>query len=216
MTMRLGIAAAAVGALLLAGCGGDKSDGDKSADAEKFAAQSADKIMAAVVKDMGELETMRMKGSATSEGEQTTIDFHMSAGGDCVGVVSQGGKDAQIRSVDGESWVEDGEHGGKWVSLGSEMPFGNTCNLSTFLEGLDGTANEYGKTATDTIDGKDVVTVELTSEGDTGKLSVLAEAPHYLVRAEQGTGEEAFSSNFSEFDEPFEVEPPAAADVVQD
>src|SRR6478752_5708842 len=231
MTIRVGLALAVLGlgAATLTGCGGG---GDSD-----FEKQSAEDIVGSAKTDMKKLDSVKVAGTVTSDGQEISLDVQSGSGGNCTGSITVGGGTTELLGVDGETWMRPDEAfwrsfggdsadqilsvvGDKWVVIGAdEDSFNQFCDVDQLLDELlkddkdDGST--YKKVGTDEVDGDDVVKVENNDPEDGPSIGyVLADDPHYLVKVERTEGDEQGSVTFSDFDEEFDVEAPADDDVV--
>ena len=97
--------------------------------------------------------------------------------------------------------------------------FNTFCNVNDLLDQLlkDDPEDDstYSKNGTTDVDGDEVIKIDNTDPKDgTSTGYVLVDEPHYLVKIEKTEGEDTGSVTFSEFNEEFEVEAPAADEVV--
>ncbi len=119
---------------------------------------------------------------------------------------SQGGEQASVIT---------GLIGDKWTTDSSDPEgFAELCDLDELLSDLnsDDIAGDDSKvTGTQDVSGKETVTIAFTSDdGNQGTAYVAAEDPHYFVRFDVP---EEGAMGFSRFDEPLEVEKPAAGEI---
>lgn len=230
MTTKVGMALVALGlgAATLTGCGGGGSD---------FADKSADDIVKTSKSDMEGLDSVKVAGTVTSDGQEITIDLQSNSSGDCTGSIGVDGGTAELLGVDGETWMRPDEAfwrsfggasadqilsvvGDKWVVIGAdEDSFNQFCDVDQLLEELlkddEDDDSTYKKLGTDELDGEDVVKVENNDSEDGPSVGyVLTDEPHYLVKVERTEGDEQGSVTFSDFDEEIEVEAPADDEVV--
>lgn len=224
---RMGWVAAGFGmAALLSACGG--SD---------FTDQSGQEIADASKKAMGELDSVKVSGKITTDGQEVTIDVQTNDDGDCTGSIGTGGGTAELLGVDGDVWFKPDEAfwrasagdtadqilsvvGDKWVVVPSSGDgFDQFCDIDDLLDELIKSDKEDGEkyTAKDTekVDGDEAVPVEHTSKDDGTSVGyVLVDDPHYLVKIEKTDGDDKGSVTFSEFDEKVDVEAPAEDDAI--
>jgi hypothetical protein len=212
----------------LAGCGGKDGGGDSD-----FAKQSGTKIADAARTDMEDLEQVKYSGDITTDGSSIQLDIQASAAGDCTGTIGIGDGSAELLAKDGTNWFRPDEAfwranagaqadaiiaavGDKWV-LDTDANFAQFCDLDAFFDNIfsdDDTESDYETKGTDEIDGEEVVKVERTGEDGPSTGYVLVDGEHYLVKLERTDEDDTGSIEFSEFNEEFEVEAPAADDVV--
>lgn len=233
MTMKvtMGLAALGLGAAMLTGCGGSDGDGGSGDDFEGLA---ADKIVERAKKDMEGLESVRVAGSITTEGETIELDMQLSTAGDCTGSIGFGGGTTELLGTGGSVWMKpDADFwgafagpsadqvaklvGDKWVVVpDGEEGFGEMCDLDELLDELikDDSDTTYSKSGEDEIDGEKVLAIESKDEDGTSTGYVLADEPHYLVKVEKTDGEEPGTVTFGDFDEAVEVEAPSDDEVI--
>ena len=225
---RMGLVAAGFGmAALLSACGGG----------DDFTDQSGQEIADASKKAMGDLDSVKVAGKITTDGQEVTIDVQTNDDGDCTGSIGTGGGTAELLGVDGDIWFKPDEAfwrgsagdtadqilavvGDKWVVVPTSGDgFDQFCDIDDLLDELIKSEKEDGDkyTAKDTekVDGDEAVPVEHTSEDDGTSVGyVLVDEPHYLVKIEKTKGDDTGSVTFSEFDEKFTAEAPADDDVI--
>ena len=224
---RMGLVAAGFGmAALLSACGG--SD---------FTDQSGQEIADASKKAMGDLDSVKVSGKITTDGQEVTIDVQTNDDGDCTGSIGTGGGTAELLGVGGDIWFKPDEAfwrasagdtadqiisvvGDKWVVVPTSGDgFDEFCNIDDLLDELVKSEKEDGDkyTAKDTekVDGDEAVPVEHTSEDDGTSVGyVLVDEPHYLVKIEKTDGDDNGSVTFSDFNAKVEVEAPAEGDAI--
>lgn len=225
-TYAMGIAIAAT----MLGCGGDDGGdgGDDGGDSSGFAEESAEDIVAAAQKAMGDLESVHLSGDIDSDGSTIALDLSLSTTGSCAGDVTIDGGGLEVLQVDGEGWFKADDAfwqaqapdqaeaiiaaaGGKWV-VDTDGQFTSFCDLESFLEEVvsPDDENEFEKGDTTDVDGDEAI--EIT--GDDSSAFIATDEPHYILKLE-GTAEgEEGSMTFSDFDEEIEVEAPAEDDIV--
>lgn len=241
MRPALSIALLPLLALGLAACGDDDSSGsDATDDKSTESSQSAhyedtpiDQIGDDVEKAMKDLETVHLAGNIVDDGQKILMDVTVSRGGDCQGTMQlDGGGSFDILGVEGVSYFKADEAfwksqvgdqasvitaaiGDKWATDSSDPEgFAELCDLDELLSDLnsDDIAGDDSKvTGTQEVSGKETVTIAFTSDdGNPGTAYVSAEDPHYFVRFDVP---EEGAMVFSRFDEPLEVEKPAAGEI---
>lgn len=221
----------------LGACSDDEpgGDGETAAESSDFTAQEGAEIRDAAAAAMGELESLRVSGELTVDGEEISIDLASSRGGDCTGTIGVDGADADVLSAGGETWFRPSEEfwraqggaqadqiielvAGRWVVLGEDDGFAELCDLDQLLEELlDETDEEttYETGEVSDVEGTSAVAVVSTDEdGETSTGYIAVDEPHLLVRIEKTEGEEPGTVDFSGFDEPVEAEAPAADETV--
>lgn len=224
------IAMAAVGlgtAALLTACGGG----------DDFTDQSADDIVSTAKSAMGDLKTVKVSGSVTSDGQQLDIDLQASSEGDCTGTIGVAGGTTELLGVGGSTWMRPDEAfwratagdsadqviaavGDKWVVIPAEDDSFNTfCDLNDLLDQLlkedDSDGSTYSKNGTADLDGEKTLKIDNEDPKDgTSTGYVLVDEPHYLVKIEKTEGADTGNVTFSQFDEEFEVQAPGDDEVV--
>ncbi|WP_148573365.1 hypothetical protein [Nocardioides caldifontis] len=213
-----GVAAAA----LLSACGGG------------FAEESPEAIGEAAEKDMKALESVRIAGELTSDGEEISVDMALTTDGDCQGTLGIQGGSTEIRSLGGETWMKpdaafweasageqaaliQGVVGDKWVVLGDDQDFAELCDLDELLDqmGGDDDDSKAETDGTEDVDGTEAVkVVGETDEGDPVTVWVKVDEPHHILKMQVTEGGEPGEITFSDFDEKLEVEAPADDEVV--
>lgn len=226
----MGLAALGLGAAMLAGCGGSDNDGG----GDDFEGQTADKIVERAKKDMEGLESVRVTGSVTTDGQEIELDMQLNTKADCSGTIGFGGGSTELLGTDGSVWMKPDEAfwkafagdgaeqimgivGDKWVVVpDGEDGFAELCDLDELLDELikDDDDTTYSKSGDDEIDGEKVLAIESKDEEGTSTGYVLVDEPHYLVKVEKTEGDEPGSVTFGEFDEPVDVEAPSDDEVV--
>lgn len=244
---RIGLAVAALGVTTaLVGCSGDDGgdNGGEStggADTADFAELAPEEIVDLAREDMRKLESVKVSGTVTNDGQEITIDLQTSSAGDCTGSISLDEGTAELIGVEGETWMRPNEEfwrlsagpeaegilslvRDKWVAVptGGDS-FDQFCDLDELLDELlsddeadpEDTLTSRG---TEDLDGEEVVLIDKEDAGEdndgTATSYVLVEAPHYLVKVEKTEGEDTGAVTFSEFDAEFDVEPPPADEVI--
>jgi len=230
MTIRVGLALAVLGlgAATLTGCGGG---GDSD-----FEKQSAEDIVGSAKTDMKKLDSVKVAGTVTSDGQEISLDVQSGSGGNCTGSITVGGGTTELLGVDGQTWMRPDEAfwrsfggdsadqilsavGDKWVVIGAdEDSFNQFCDVDKLLDELlkdESDDSTYKKLGSDELDGDDVIKVENNDSEDGPSTGyVLVDEPHYLVKVERTEGSDQGSVTFSDFDAKFDVEAPADDEVV--
>ena len=226
-------------AAVLTACGGsDGSDGGggDGTSADDFAAQPGKEIVAAARAAMADLESLKLAGSITADGQEIDLDIQTNADGDCAGSIGIAGGTAELLGVGGDIWFKPDTAfweasagaqadqiislvGDKWVVVGEDDGFSEFCDVDELLEELisdeDDKDTTFTKGDVTDVDGGDAIPVESTEAEDGASTAyVLVDAPNYLVKIEKTEGEDTGSVTFSEFDETFEVEAPAEDDTI--
>lgn len=229
----IGLAVAGLGAAaVLTACSGSDSGGD---DGSAFAKEPAEDIAAAAKSAMADLNSLKVSGEVTSDGQQISIDLQTDVDGNCTGSMGIDDGTVELLGVDGSTWMKPDEAfwtsfagegaqqvmsivGDKWVVIPSDGDsLSQFCNAGDLIDQLvkdDAEETTYTTTGTDTLDGQDVVLVDSDDpENGVSTGYVLVDEPHFLVKVERTEGDVGMVT-FSEFDEPVEVEAPAADDQI--
>ncbi len=205
-------------------------------DSEKFADGSADDIVKTAKADMAELDAVKVAGTIASDGKEVSLDLQVDSDDDCTGSLGVGSGTTELLGVGGTIWIRPDEAfwrasagdaadkviaavGDKWVVLpATDDSFKQFCDVNALLDQMlkenDSDHGKYTKQGTDSVDGDDVVKVDNTDDQGSATGYVLTDDPHYLVKIVKTDGEDTGEMAFSEFNETFEVEAPADADVV--
>lgn len=230
---RIGLAVAGLGAVaVLTACSGSDSGGDEGSD---FAKEPAEDIAAAAKSAMADLNSLKVSGEITSDGQQISIDVQTDVDGNCTGSMGIDDGTVELLGVDGSTWMKPDEAfwtsfagegaqqvlsivGDKWVVIPADGDsLSQFCNAGDLIDQLvkdDAEETTYTTTGTDSLDGQDVVLVDSDDpENGVSTGYVLVDEPHFLVKVERTEGDVGMVT-FSEFDEPVEVEAPAADDQI--
>ncbi|MEU6670415.1 hypothetical protein [Streptomyces sp. NPDC046727] len=200
------------------------------------AAQISEKARVA----MTELKSFKGKGNMRSDGEQVTFDFAVAKKGSCQGTFTSGGASAGFREVGGATYMkgdekfwqqmgsEDGSSSedtkalvellkGRWFKVPAEQakeddkfPF---CDIDGMFE-KDEKDSRLTRGADTEVNGKPAVTLTGKDGAETMTLLVSAEGEPYALRMTVEGGKEPGSFDFSAFNEPVTVTPPAADEIV--
>lgn len=229
-----------VAALALTGCGGsdggDGGDGGKAKAEAGFTDKSGADIAQAAKDDMKELESVKFAGDITQDGKDTSLDIQVSSSGDCTGSVTVDDATAEVLSAGDTFWIKPDEAfwklqvgdsadaiidkvGDKWVTLpAGDNSFAAFCNIDDLLDQLlsDDSDASYEKGDVEEVDGEDAIAVTRTNADDDSESVgyVRVAKGHYLVKIERTKGDDTGTVTFSEFDEDFTAEAPAADDQI--
>ncbi|ANH37913.1 hypothetical protein I601_1477 [Nocardioides dokdonensis FR1436] len=221
----------------LVACGGDSDTGagGDSGSASAFAEQDGAAIRDAAGDAMGDLESLRVQGDLTVDGQEISLELAASTSGDCTGTIGIDGAEAEVLSVGGESWFRPSEEfwqaqagsqadqiidlvDGRWVVLGEDDGFSEFCDLDELLDELVDDSDEdttYETGETSDVDGTSAVAVVSTDEdGEVSTGFVAVDEPHHLLRIEKTEGEDPGSVVFSGFDEEVGASAPADDEIV--
>jgi len=226
------VAALTVAALTVAltGCSGGEENLSKAREyAKGDAAAIAQEARAA----MRGLDTMHVAGTITQGEEAIDLDLSVSQSGDCSGTIGVGGGAIELRSVDGKAWYKADrafwqasapghadrvmkQVGDRWVVLaGSLSSLRSFCRIDALTDlMLSGSAN-YGVEGAEMVGETATVRLSVVQPGSAIAAYVLPGDPHYVVRMTRpaAQGEDTGELAFSEFDQDFTVDAPAASDV---
>lgn len=220
-------------AVLTACGGGDGTGATESTD--DFADGSAEEITKAAGEAMQGVDSLRMAGEITTDGEQISLDMQVSTVGDCQGSLSLGGGSAELISVGSETWFKPDEAfwratagpqadqiisvvGDKWVVVPpEEAGIASLCDLDELTDELasDDGDQPATKGETEEVDGQDAIVIESeTSDGDPLKGWVAVDGEHYILKMEVDQGAEPGTITFSDFDEEVDIQAPPEDDVI--
>lgn len=224
--MRISVAVALTTALTLSACGGNS-------EAEDYKETSVDQVRKDAEKAMTGLESVRVAGDMTSQGQTIGVDVALSKAGACEGSMElEGTGTIDVLMVDDKGYVKADEKfwasqlgpqgpaaakkiGDKWVAAkGGVEQMLSFCSFEGFVSGLAKAEEDSWKEVTGTSEVEGEETVEVKFEGadkTEGIAHVAAAEPHYVLRYDLG---DKGDLDFSEFDEPVEPEAPASGDVV--
>jgi hypothetical protein len=212
------VATVALGAVVLAGCGGGSSGGDNGV-ADKTADEIADASLAAAKS----ADSVYINGSVENDGDPLEIDMHivdgeggaghLSTGGQSFDIVRAGdkvyikGDDAFWKGIGGDAAVQ--LFHGKWlVADSSEENFAPFLPLTDIEQFFDGVLGEHGtleKGDTTEVDGTKAVAIE---EPD-GTVYVATEGEPYPLKVEGG--DDKGSISFDDWNEGYDIEVPEDA-----
>lgn len=242
---------AALAAALLTGCSdGDPGDGSEvgqepttstsgeptEAGGDDFLDQEPAEIVAAAQDAMAGLQSVRMAGGMTNDGQRLDLDVAMSKDGSCSGSITVDGGTFSVIGVGGEMWFQADEAfwtanagdqaatiidliDGRWVVVPpDDDSFAEFCNLEEFLGEVvsdDGDDDVYELGEVTDVDGVEAVgVVNTTEDGGPSTGYVQVEGEHYLLRMVREEGDEPGDISFSAFDEPVVASAPAPEDTV--
>lgn len=245
------LATAAITAVVLTGCSdGDPGDGgdtaregtesstaptEDSGDSDAFVGQEPDAIAQAAKDAMAGLQSVRVAGSITNDGQEMSIDLALSNEGDCSGSFTIDGGTVSLVGTGGQVWFQgddafwqssSGEQAstiidlidGRWVVVApTDDSFDQFCHLDSLLEEMVESNDEdtYEKGDVTDIDGSEAIgIVNTTQDGGPSTGYVQVEGDHYLLQIVREEGEEPSDVSFSAFDEPVVAKAPAPEDTV--
>ncbi|MGW2046972.1 hypothetical protein ACWCPF_17585 [Streptomyces sp. NPDC001858] len=199
-------------------------------------AQISEKARVAMVK----LDSFKVKGDITTDGERMIVDFSVASTGDCQGTFTTGGASADVREVSGVSYMkgdekfwqqmgsEDGTSPeetaaitemlkGRWFKMSAEdakaddkFPF---CDVATMFE-KDEEDSQLTRGADTEVNGTPAVTLTGKDGAATLTLLVAAKGEPYALRMTHEGGEEPGTIDFSAFNAPVTVTPPPPGEVM--
>jgi hypothetical protein len=232
------VAAVALTAALVSGCGDDGGGGGGGGgegEDSDFTELTADEISEEARDARADLEAVTIDGTLSSEGQEIEITMSIGAGGNCTGEFGTQGASAEILGVDGTVWFRPDDAfwtlfagpdlapqiiaaaGDRWVTLPEDdTSFKPFCDIEEFLSELvDSDDATYTKGETEEIDGEETIEI-ISDRPDEGTSSgyVLVDGDHYLVRISKTEGEDPGEVTFSGFDEQPDVEAPAEDEQV--
>ncbi|MEV6833851.1 hypothetical protein AB0N17_04905 [Streptomyces sp. NPDC051133] len=238
-------------ALSLTACGDDKGDAKAAGDAtsatpsptqspDPFKGLTPDQISEKARVAMTKLDSFKVKGGMTTDGEHMTFDFAVAAKGNCHGSFTTGGASAEIREVGGTTYMkgdekfwqqmgkEDGSSSketdalaemfkGRWFKMPAEdaksddkFPF---CDIGTMFE-KDEKESHLTRGADTEVNGTPAATLKGKDGAATQTLLISAKGEPYALRLTAEGGKEPGSFDFSAFNEPVTVTPPPAGEVI--
>ncbi|MBC7278764.1 hypothetical protein [Nocardioides sp.] len=212
----------------LAGCGEEEGTLSQARD---YANEPGNQIAEHARTAMHDLDTVHVEGDVLdSEGTKITVDLDVSAEDTCVGKVSIGEGEISLRAIAGSAWYQGDEEfwksiapakgegeriakrvGDKWVKLEGELAslraFCSIDSLTAQMVPAEAEAQTVGPAMA--AEGPSV-RLDVTHGDTESRTYVLASEPHRIVKWTQGSSGEL---TFSDFDEEFQVEEPAAGEV---
>jgi hypothetical protein len=224
--MRISVAIALTTALTLSACGG-------GSEAEDYQKTSVDQVRKDAEKAMTGLESVRVVGDMTTQGQTIGVDVALAKDGTCEGTmeIDKAGS-IDVLVVDEKGYVKAEQEfwasqlgpqgsaaakkiGDKWVAAtGGVEQMLSFCSFEGFVSGLAKAEEDSWKevTGTSEVDGEETVEVKFEGADKTeGIAHVAAAEPHHVLRYDLG---DRGNLSFSEFDEPVEPEAPGSGDVV--
>ncbi|MEU0312785.1 hypothetical protein [Nocardioides sp. NPDC006273] len=210
----------------LTGCG--EEEGTLS-QAREYAKEPGNQIAEHARTAMHELDTVHVEGDVLdSEGTKITVDLDVSAEDTCVGKVSIGDGEISLRAIAGSAWYQGDEEfwksiapekgariadrvGDKWVKLEGELASLRAfCSIDSLTAQMVPSEAEAQAVGPAMSAAGPSVRLDVTHGDTESRTYVLAAEPHRIVKWTQGGSGELF---FSDFDEEFQVEEPAAGEV---
>jgi hypothetical protein len=216
-------------AATLAACGSD--GGGESND---FADQSIDKIKEQVLADMHDAKSLTLKGSFSSDSQETSLELSADTDGNCTGSVSAGEGTADFIKAGDATFIKADEAfwranagasadavlkviGEKWAKLPAGVnQFAEFCDRDTFIKELedDNEGDEKAEKGDETeVDGQQALEIISDEDGDTTHAWVATEGKHYILKLES-EGDEPGEFTFNDYDEPVDAKAPADGEFV--
>lgn len=223
---------ALLGSLALTACGSDSTDttdasSEPTAEANGVQDLTADEILQEASDALDSVTSVRISGDITQDGQQTSLDMQFSNEGEgsATGTVSVGEDSITLLVVDGQVyfsaeasfWESQGlpsafldSVDGKYVEVPStDDSFGTFTDLGQFTDELLTPEGDVTKGEESTVN--DMPVIQLISSKDDGVLSIALEGEPLPVQvSSEGEGE----INFTDWNEPVDVEAPPADDIV--
>ncbi len=210
---------------LLVGCG-DGDDSDPPETKESYATYySAPRIMADGFEATLDLESVHLGSETRDDDGLTVVDVSLRRDGDCLGRLQLPGwaEPADFAVVDGRDylrgsatfWGDDADrYAGRWVTTGELASYCDwDVRLAPFTRPID--EQLTSKDGIAEVDGVDTVKVSTPTTGGRLRAWVTVAEPHHVVRLALTGGRSTGQIELSAYDEPVEVTPPPAADVVE-
>ncbi|WP_141778875.1 hypothetical protein [Nocardioides albertanoniae] len=212
----------------LAGCG---DDGGTLSQAREYAREPGNRIAEQARAAMHDIDAVHVEGEVLDpSGTKITIDLDVSAKGSCLGTVDIGDGQISLRAIGGSAWYQGDEDfwksiapgksegkeiadrvGDKWVALEGELAslraFCSIDSLTAQMAPAEAEAEAIGPAM---VYRTPTVQLDVTHGETQSRTYVVASEPHRIVKWTQGSAGEL---RFSDFDQEFHVEEPAAADV---
>ena len=207
------------------GCGSSSSGGGESA----ASSMSANELIEAAAKATKGSKSVRVNVHVTGS-QQTEVEILNVPGKGVQGKIVTKGKTAEFVLVGGDFYIKGGEAlyssaggaaallKGKWLKIPASTAQAGGLNqvenladlLNQNLSKLKGQDSHLTKTGEKTIEGKKVVGLTGTQNGQKGTVYVEAESPHYPVALEAGApGGGTAKATFSGWNENTKVKAPA-------
>lgn len=173
------------------------------------------------------LKSVHVKANVIENGSAVAIDLNTDTSGNCIGTVTLAGQPVSIIGLPSTKvYMKAGSgfwtaHGGaaaatmltdKWITGFPSSEFESFCNLSNVTKSMtsDPVAKDKPKVVgTATVDGVDVVNLQVTGSSGRTTLSIATSAPHNLIKAVSADGKSTLS--FSQFNQPVKATAPAGA-----
>jgi hypothetical protein len=218
-----GVLCGAVILAAVAACGSSSSSSHAAAAADPLASLSAVQIGDKAVADFKAASSVHMAGSATGSGE--TVDVNLWLASDkCAGTITQPGVGSfQLLEVDGTAWVKPDEQflkskagsnpavlqlmQGKYLKDTSSQ-FSQLCNLTQIADSFKTGNGTLVKEPYTQIAGQRVLPLRAT-DNSVGYVTDSAE-PLLIRVSKTGSG----LVNLTDYNVPFTVTPPPAAQVI--
>jgi hypothetical protein len=219
-----GVVFSAIIVAAVAACGGSSSSSHTTAASDPLASLSADQIRDKAVADLKSASSVHVAGTATGSGEAVDLDLWV-ANGKCAGTITESGAGSfQLLAVDGTAWIKPDEQflkskagsnpavlrlmQGKYLE-DSSNPFSQLCSPTQMADGMKMSGGTLVKEPYTQVAGQRVLPLRFTEDNSVGYVTDSADP--LLVRvAKTGSG----LVNFTDYNVPFTVTPPPAAQVI--
>jgi hypothetical protein len=196
---------------------------------------SASQVLSVVAKAAKSASAVHVKGDIVDSGSKISLDVQMNKDGSASGTVGQDGQTIHLIVANGVDYVQftkdllsaaglDPSSGpgtlllNKWVSSKSQLLAGSgmestfqEVSFNSFVSGLFGDiSGEAAKASgTTTVDG---VPVEVYKAQD-GTAYVSTSSPHYLIRLVAAPSDGSGQVDFTGWDKPVRIDPPAPGQI---
>ncbi len=212
------IAALAVIALALGGCGGSSENG--------VASKSADEIVGAAKTAADSASSVHVSGSIVTGGTPVTLDLTLASGKGATGEISENGLSFKLimtgdtvymsgspafyRRIGGTAAVQ--LLAGKWLKApatsGEFASFGSLANMRTLIDSTLSSHGTLAKGSTTTVGGQSAIAVTDTTKG--GTLYVATKGQPYPLQITK-TGAESGRITFDRWNQSVTITPPSNA-----
>jgi hypothetical protein len=213
------LAAVALSACAIAGCGSSSTNGVES--------KSPTAIIAEAQKAAEGAKSVKVAGSVSSGGTKLTLDLQIAQGQGAKGTISEGPLSFELVRAGGSVYIKGSaafyQHfahneaaakllQGRWLQApatsGEFATLGGLTDIHQLLSSALGQHSSFAKGGTSTIDGKTVIAVKDTSSG--GVVYVATTGKPYPVQISK-TGSTGGKVTFSEWDAPVTITAPTGA-----
>jgi hypothetical protein len=211
---------------VLVGCGdGDDPLATPTGAASYAMYHAAPRIMADGFEATLALDSVHLRSETHADGGVTLMDLSLSRDGDCIGRLqlpawSEPADFLVLNGVDyvrgsAEFWGDAaGQYADRWVTTGDLASY---CDFKERLTPFTRPIDEEltSRDGESQLDGQEVVRVSTPTQGGRLRAWVASADPHHVLRLELTGGPATGTIDLSAFDEPAEVPPPPAGEVVE-